>query len=137
MGGVLTKIMPARTAHEPVRVVADLDSLIAQPVGFRFKGRVFQIQPVTTRQFMQLADVLGEIQKVTDEQKAGKKIHDEEVYEMYHKYISVLCPEFTLDMLKSMTLVQVGAVMALIMKHATGMTDDVEKKKMSPEQLLA
>lgn len=134
MSGVLTKIMPSRAQAQDTQVVADLDDLIARPVGFRFRGRVYQLAPVSTRKFMEMANLLGEIQTMIKSQSEGAGITENEIYQAYHRYISVLCHQFTTEMLKSMTLPQVHALLNLVIKQVTGQPmnlDTDEKKKMT------
>ena len=131
MSGILTKLRPARQAAEDIRVVVDLDSLISEPVGFRFRGKIYQIQPVTTRQFMQMSQVLGELQSLNTAQKSGTEVHEETINAAFHRYVSAICPELTMELLVSMTLAQRGALLTLILRHATGTVDqpETEKKK--------
>lgn len=135
-GGVLSKIMPARAAATPVRVVVDIDKLISERVGFVWRGKTYPIEAVTTEQFMRMADVLGEIQTLIKAQSEGAKTSEESIYEAYHRYISVLCPSFTMDELRKMPIPGLHAILNLIIKHATGqpmnMDEWMEKKKMMP-----
>lgn len=126
--GVLSKLMPAR--QEPAKVVADLDALIDEPIAIRFQGRVFTVKPVSTRAFMKMADAMGRMQILTTQ----STIKNDDVYKGYHDYISVLCPEITIDMLKSMTLTQVHALLNVLIKHSTGqplnLDESIEKKRL-------
>lgn len=132
---MLHKLRPARTQAQDCSVVLDLDDLMVKPVGFQLKGRTYIVKPVSTETFLRLADILGEIQTMVQGIAKGDKIHDADIYQAYYRYISVLCPEFTLETLKGMALPQVHGVVNLIIKHATGqplnMDDFVEKKKMA------
>lgn len=125
--------MPARAKSQDYSVVLDLDELLTKPVGFQVLGRTYTVRPVSTETFLKLANVLGEIQALIKSIGEGAEAHDVQIYEAYHRYISVLCPEFTLDTLKKMQLPQVHGLVNLIIKHATGQPmnlDVVEKKKM-------
>ena len=55
------KIMPTRTQSQPVKIIADLDDLTRQRVGFKFNGKQFIIEPMTTENFIALAVALNEM----------------------------------------------------------------------------
>lgn len=115
-------------------MVADLDALIAEPVGFRFQGKVYRCEPVDTKTFLQLAEVLEEVRQLIKSQGEGLPISSEQIYEAYHRYISAVCPDFTISILKAMTLPQVHGLLNLVIKHVTGQPmapEDTEKKKMT------
>jgi len=129
------KINPARSNAAPdYSVVLDLDEIISKPVAFKFRGKSYVVEPVSTETFLKLAEVLNKIQSLVSSIAQGAKAHDEDVYLAYYEYIKVLCPEFTLEMLKKMQLPQVHGLINLIIKHATGqpmnMDEFIEKKKM-------
>lgn len=135
-GGVLKKIMPARArAQEPdagsMSTIVDIDDFVSKPVGFRFQGRLYRVEPVSTERFMELTRVLEEIGSLTKMTRAGRETHEDEIYGLYHRFISSLCPEFTMATLKAMQPSQLHALVNLIIKHATGqaMSLDDEKKK--------
>jgi hypothetical protein len=129
--GVLKHFMPTRDAVTP-SVVADLDKLIAEPVAFKFQGKVYTLEPVSTRIFMQLADSLGKAQALVKAQVAGESVTSDEIYLTYVDVVKPLCPEFGIEVLKKMTLPQVHALINLVMKQVTGQPmnlDESEKKK--------
>lgn len=135
MSGVLSKIMPARSRAQAPDVVVDLDDLIAKTVGFRFQGKTYNVRPVDTETFMNVANELGRIRGMIKELADGKPTSEDEIYGAYHRYISILVPDFDLADLRKMQLPQVHGLLNLIVKHATGQPLDfdgqLEKKKMS------
>lgn len=123
MGDILSRIMPARQ-KPAVKVIADLDSIVSQPIGFRFMGKDYVIEPVTTEKFMQIAGALERMQNIAKEHAENKGITQEDVYESYHDFIKSLCPKITVKDLRSMALPQLHAVINLMIRHITGQTDD-------------
>jgi hypothetical protein len=133
--GVLERIRPARTQAKDLGVILDLDDLLTKPNGFRVHGKLYKVNAVDTQTFMRLAEILGEVQTLIRE-LGTRDVSENEIYEKYHEYISVLCPEFTMEALRKMQLPQVHGLINLIIKQATGQPmnlDDFspEKKKTS------
>ena len=129
------KLLPGRQKPS-VTVVADLDALISEPIGFQFKGRVYEIKPVDTATFMRTTNALGKIQELLGKRTQGDKIEDEEIYKAYDELITPLCPKFGYQNIKSATLAQLFAVVNLIIKQLTGQTTSssettVDEKKKS------
>lgn len=133
MSGVVQKIMPARSAKD-MSLILDLDDLITKPVGFRFRGKIYRVEPVSAETFMELSQALSEAGSLLEAAKVGGIMAMDEVYEAYQKFVSVLVPTFTVSILKEMQLPQVHALINLIIKHATGqpmdLNGELEKKKM-------
>jgi hypothetical protein len=134
MSGAMHKLMPARSAKD-MSMIVDLDDLITRPVGFKFQGKIYRVEPVSAQTFMELSDALSEAGNLLAAAKAGDKIAEVQVYEAYQKFVSVLVPKFTVNILKEMQLPQVHALINLIIKHATGQPmspqEITEKKKLS------
>lgn len=133
MSGVLTKIMPARSASESPRLIADLDELAPKPMAFRLQGKTYQIKIGTVRRLAELSDRFEQVLSLLNRKAAGEIITDFEVYRAYHSYISVLCPELTMDVVMRMTMPQLTTLLKEIIRYATGQqlgeTPDLEKKK--------
>jgi hypothetical protein len=131
---MIHKIMPTRGERD-MSMVVDLDDLVTRPVGFRFRGKLHRVEPVSAQTFMELSDALSEAGNLLDRARAGDKLGEEAVYAAYQKFVSVLCPSFTVNLLRDMQLPQVHALINLIIKHATGqpmrLEEITEKKKMT------
>lgn len=132
--GMLHKLMPARP---DVKLIADLDEIISQPIGFKFGGRDYVIQPVSTSAFLKITQAMENFQallKVKDS-KPGE-ITEDIVYEAFYRWIVILVPEIKLAAVKKMAFAQLNALMTLMIQHITGQTSDAmhggsEKKKLS------
>lgn len=128
MRGVIHKLLPTRNQSRPnVQVIADFDDLIAQPIGFKVFGKVYEIQPVTTETFLKVANALGQVQNLLSERAQGREIKDQEVYDHYFQFITPLCPDMTKDELKKLALPQLNALITLIIQHMTGRTPQTPK----------
>jgi hypothetical protein len=132
---MITKLFPARTEKKPLKIIADFDALISEPIGFRFHGKEYEIKPVDTETFMRVAKALQEIQDLLSQRTQGTEVDNEKVYDAYHKFLSPLCPSITLKDLNSMALPQIHALKNLIIRHMLGDTaeqmqgEKSEKKK--------
>lgn len=132
--GVLQKLMPARDAQaSTVKIIADLDSLVSQRIGFRFAGKDFVVEPVSTGSFIRISQTMAEFQELLlkkDDASAG--VTEARIYEAYYRWISVLCPAISLRDIQAMKIVQLHALMNLMIRHITGQTQeptpDLEKK---------
>lgn len=133
------KLWPVRTESKPIKIIADIDAIISEPVGFIFQGQTYEIHPVDTESFMRVANSLHEVQRILQDRGQGKSIDEEEVYQAYLKFIQPLCPRIGLKELKAMKLPQIDALVNLIFKHIRGDTtqskteqeETDEKKKKS------
>lgn len=134
MNGTQHKIMPTRDARDQSLVV-DLDDLIAKSVGFKFRGKQYKVKPVSTEKFMELSEKLADAGRLVTLAQAGEQIAEAQVYKAYQEFISVLVPNFTVDIFTEMELPQVHALLNLIIKHATGqpmnLDQILEKKKIN------
>lgn len=138
--GLLHKIMPTRDAFSPpatpVKVIADLDLLISQPIGFKYLGRDYVIDPMTTRNYIEVVKGLHDIEVLTSNRDSTTL---EDTYQAYYKFVHALCKTMTLEDIKKATLPQLAALMNLLIRHIKGETtgdmvgepqvEDVEKKK--------
>lgn len=137
MGGILAKIIPARSNAEPIKVIADLDQLIPAPFGFKLGGRVYQIQVGTIRKLAGLQDKLEVILHLLNRATKGEKVPDFDLHKAYHQYLSVLCPEMSMEAVENMNLPQLRRLLSEIQKYATGQSMDPtedEKKKETQEK---
>lgn len=133
---MLHKILAARSKPpENLKIIADFDSLIVEPVGFVYRGKSYEVKPVDTESFLKIADCLGHMNSLLNSRAQGAEVTDDVVYESYYNFITPLCPTFTMKDLKSMKLPQLGGLVNLIIRHLTGETvsdtrsEDSEKKK--------
>lgn len=135
--GLIQKLMPSRSEHTPVKVIADLDALISQPIGFKYLGKDFIIDPMTTENFIQITKALHDMEVAL---KADGMDQDA-IYLTYYNFIHALCKSITLSDIKKAALPQLHALMALLIKHIKGETgqemvdapetfDEAQKKKM-------
>jgi hypothetical protein len=127
--------MPARAQAQDMSMIVDLDDMLSKPVGFRFRGVLYRVEPVTTETFLRISTHLSEAGQLLQRQKDGEVLTDVQVYEAYQKFIAVLVPTFKVDVLRQMQIPQVHALINLIIKHATGQPMNLgelsEKKKLT------
>jgi hypothetical protein len=125
--------MPARSAASAPSLVVDLDEIVAKPVGFRLGGKLYRLDVVSTKNWLKLIDAE---QKIKDLQKSAVEsgdVKNAEVVQSYYDYLSILAPEMTYEMVESLTLSQVLAVIKLVSKQIVDSSEPIdvsgEKKK--------
>ena len=142
--GIISKLMPARSANEePVKIISDLDSLISRRIGVKFQGKVLEIEPVDTQSFIRIAQASFEFHKLLhDKEMNNVEVTQDQIYRAYYKFISILCPSISMDEIKSMKVQQLSALMQTIVAHISGKTakdmqalaedlsQEAQKKKM-------
>lgn len=117
---------------EDSHVVADLDQIIAQPVGFRFGGKTHQIVPISTKEFYALANATAQLWALKD----AKEITPDQLIDRYYSLVASVCKTIKRRDIEGMTQAQVTALYALIMDAVTGkahvrtpLGEEDEKKK--------
>lgn len=130
----LFSLKPARTQYtaEDVKVVADLDALIAQPVGFKLNGKTHVIKPVTTEQFFNLITKLEQLDTLKRKIAATSDIDENEFVKAYHEVFSVACDTMTKDDLYQMTHAQRAALLQIILQAVGGTAQVDQAQKKNP-----
>lgn len=113
------KIMPTRDAHQEVRMIADLDDLIGDPIGFKFNGKGYLLRPVSTENYLRISKAYEKVMKGLND-RSDHTI--EEIQKCYHEFFSSVCPELSLQDVQSMTIQQMTQLIGLLMCHITGQT---------------
>ena len=99
------------------QVVSDLDALVAEPIAFRFKGRVHEIKPISTLELLKFTNAFAILQGLNE--KSGT-VSVEELVTAYAEVIGSVCPTITREHVQEMTQAQVGALFQLVMDSVTG-----------------
>lgn len=139
--GLIHKFMPAREEAKPAKLIADLDLLVSQKIGFRYLGRDHVIEPMTTANFIAVVKALHQIEVVAKLKEGDEGYDKDGVYLAYYEFVSSLCSSVSLEDIKEAKLPQLHALMALLIKHIKGETAqdmveapssdlESEKKKM-------
>ncbi len=112
---------------EPVRVLTDLDRMISEPVGFRWKGKIHQIKPMTNEVFLL---VLRDLARVHEIQKLALKPDEGTMLKVYAALFMDVCDTIDYDDIASMSYAQVTSLFAEIMDVVKGKSkDDPAQKK--------
>jgi hypothetical protein len=134
--GVLHKLMPSRDEKRRVNLIADLDDLISQPIGFKYLGKEYIIEPMTTHNFMIVSRALQDLENVLKD-KNNEDFNEDDIYQAYYDFISTLCPRISISDIRKAKIAQLHALLNLMIRHITGQTapdmvavDDTEKKKI-------
>lgn len=124
----LFQIRPARPQEvRDVRVIADLDRLVSEPIGFRYQGQVHLIKEISTANFMALVNQMAKL----DMLRTKPDLKEEELYQEYETMFRLACYSITREMIESMKPSQMAALLQQIIDCITGRAykDENEKKK--------
>ena len=117
------KIWPSRSKAKAAReldVVTDLDAIIAEPVAFRFNGKIYTLKPIQLDEFLKFTNAQN---RLSNELKSESAITADSLASSYHAVISSVCDDLTLNDIKSMSQAQVAALYQLVIDMVTGQVD--------------
>lgn len=121
-------LRPARpVVPENTRVVVDLDRLAAEPVGFKWRGKVHLIKPMTTQQYLSTCNEWAYLESVAKKKDAN----EEDIVEAYVRLFSTVCSTLGRQDVYDMSLPQRGALMQQIFEIVSG---KAFSEKKSPEK---
>lgn len=115
---------PARDQID-AEIVTDLDALESKAIGFKFQGRSYVLQPISTGKLLEIYGAFGKI----DDLIKKNSITADEVLNSYTDLFSSVCPEMDRETVGKMNQAQAAALFALIFDAVTGR---VGKEKKSP-----
>jgi len=119
------------TAQPGVRLITDLDLLVTQPVGFKWKGKVHFIKPMSTAVYLGLLERLARMDAIY---KQGSKDH-RLVIRAYAELFSFVCETIRYKDVEEMTQAQIRGLFAEIMATVTGKAQaEIAEKKTLPEK---
>ncbi len=125
----LSHLWPARSRHQDeTGPVADLDAIVAEPVPFRFKGRIHTLKVVDLEHFLKFTNAQSALMKAAGDQKSSP-MTPRDLAIKYHQVINPLCDTITVDDIMSMEQVQIAALYQLITDMVTGQVDFGDGKK--------
>lgn len=128
--------LKAKTQESTAQIVSDLDALVAEPIAFRFQGKVHEIKPISTLELLKFTNAFAGLQELNGKSDA---ITVEELVDAYTQVISSVCPSITFEHVKDMTQAQVAALFQLVMDSVVGKahvqpdSEDAKKKQMSKD----
>ena len=115
---------------ENVQVVADLDKLIAEPIAFRWNGKVHTIKPLTTKQFFKVTQELAEVDLMARKVKEDRdSVTAERLMEMYANLFASVCDTIGKREVAEMQQAQIGALLNLVIECVTGKVHASDEKK--------
>ena len=123
------KLWPARSkAKNESAPVADLDAIVADPVFFRYKGKIHELKPMSLEHFLKFSNAQAELMAGV---KEDVKLTAQDLADRYLKVINSVCDTITRDDILEMEQVQVAALYQLVIDLVTGQvaTEETVKKK--------
>jgi len=128
--GLLKTLRPARQeASADTRIVVDLDRLAAEPIGFRFKGRVHTIKPITTERFLVAMNEWAELMALEKQ----TKLDQQKVIDRFVNIFAAVCDTITRQDVLDMTLAQRGALLQQVFEIITGKAFSEKKSPVTKE----
>jgi hypothetical protein len=118
---------PTRSQAIDQGPVTDLDAIIAEPVCFKFKGKIHRLNPIDLKDFLKYTNAQAALMRIVNDQEA--KLTAQQLGERYLAVISPLCQTITIDDIMSMEQVQVAALYQLVIDMVTGQVDQGDGKK--------
>lgn len=116
-----------------VRLVADFDKIVADPIPFKVHGKTHFLKPIDMKEFILSADAMAStmerLENLNKDPKA--KLAMSELLKIYYKIISSVCDTITMSDIKKMSQPQARAVFQLVYDHIAGRLvygPDTEKK---------
>jgi hypothetical protein len=102
---------------------ANLDKLTAHSASFKFDGKMYELSAMSLGVFMEFMNAWREYNLAL--QKEDREDMSETIFNLIHS----VCPEFTIETLKKMTLAQLSAVIMLIMETVQAKEPNEEEIK--------
>jgi hypothetical protein len=134
MLGRLFKLTPARQAipSDDTRVIVDLDRVVNDPVGFRWKGKVHLIKPMDTKTFLKVTNELAGLEAL---RKKPEKVSQKEILLAYWKVFHAAVGTISWADIQDMTLPQIGILTSQIMECVSGKAyaDSAQKKTLESQ----
>jgi len=124
------KLWPTRSKaenKEDVEPITDLDAIIAEPVSFRYKGKVHILKPMHLDEFLKFTNAQARLLNSVD--KDDVALNPRELAKRYHQVLSAVCDTITVDDILEMEQVQVAALYQLVIDVVTGQVKDGTEKK--------
>ena len=122
-----SKFWPTRSkAVSDTEPVTDLDAIVAEPVPFRFKGKIHFLKPFSLEEFLKFTNAQT---RLTNSLSSTEQISPKELAEKYHSVISSVCDTITVQDILSMEQAQVAALYQLVIDLVTGQVDIGDGKK--------
>lgn len=120
------KLWPARTQALDIGPVADLDAIVADPIPFRFKGKIHVLKPIALDDFLKFTNAQAELLRAANDEV---KLSAKELATKYHRLFASVCETISLDDVLGMEQVQIAALYQLIIDMTTGQVDMGDGKK--------
>ena len=108
------------------KIVADLDAIKSEPVGFYLFEKLHIIKPLNVEEFMGYVDEYVNLMDL----KNRTEVSAEELIEKYYRCFSKVIKTLTIDDVKNMSQQQCAALYELVMDTITGKVFTTEKKKL-------
>lgn len=115
-------------------VIADLDAIIQDTVSFKLNGKIHEIKPLSTKDFLIYTNALSKVWELKDKEI----IKPDDLIEKYYDMVSSVVPSIKRTDIETMNQQQVGALFQLILDTVTGKaqaraSQDAQKKTLQTQ----
>lgn len=124
---MISKLWPARSAKQPDGPIVDLDAIIAEPVPFRFRGKIHVLEPIDLESFLKFTSAQAELMRTLNDKE--NPLGADEFAQKMHRLYSSVCKTLTLQDVQKMEQSQVAALYQLVLDLTTGQVDKGDGKK--------
>lgn len=117
--------------QEPVSLIADLDALISEKIGFKLNGQIHVLQPITAEQMMEMELARVKLLAMLNARGDGLALDGNEIYERYFEVIHPIVPTLEFAELLTLKVVQLNNLLTLVFRTLAGdptLYDDSQKK---------
>lgn len=115
-----------------VTLIADLDALVNERVGFKLNQKTYILKPVTAEDLMEMERARRKLVLMVESRGEGVILPQDEIYERYFDFINcVVTPGLTMAEVQALTLTQLNALTNLIFRQLAGDASLFEKKKQT------
>ncbi len=125
------QLLPTRQDHvsDDRDVVLDLDAINPKPIIITFKGKRYELKPLTLGEFLGVYQAFDRFRsEAVFEDKSNAKEMTDKMVSAYTNLFKSVCPEFTKDVVKSMSSLQASTLLTQIVKIVNGSSDFGVKK---------
>jgi hypothetical protein len=125
------QLLPTRQDHvsDDRDVVLDLDAINPKPIVISFKGKRYELKPLSLGDFLGVYQAFDRFRKeaTLDGEQSAKEMTDKMV-SAYSNLFKSVCPELTKEVVKTMSSAQASLLLTQIVKIVNGSSDFGVKK---------
>lgn len=112
-------------------VVADLDAITQDTVNFKLNGKIHEIKPLSTKEFLVYTNALSKLWELKEKDVVGP----DELIDKYYDMVYSIVPSITKEDIGSMNQQKIGALFQLILDTVSGRTQVLTRQEAQKKTL--